>query len=228
MINPVLFRFYKSLTRIRPSIVGAWIKSVAHIKRREVQTPLGVFSVDPASCFGLMLIEKGVYEPEMVRVLQTCLKEGAVFFDVGANEGYHSVIASKIVGPKGRVFAIEPQSRLQPALQKNLELNRCANVTLIKSAISDQEGQAVLFLLPDINNGASGLIRGTKYAVPTETIDTVTLEKLFTTYSIDVCDLMKMDIEGFEPEAIFGSASLFEARRIRALALEPSAGLARQ
>ena len=228
LLNPALLRFYKRLTRIRPTIIGAWIKSAMRIKRREVQTRLGIFSIDPASCFGLILIENGVYEPETVQTLQTFLKEGGVFFDVGANEGYHTVIASRIVGPKGRVFAIEPQSRLQSALQKNLELNQCTNVTLIKSAISDKEGRAILFLLPDTNSGASGLIRATKYRVPTEQVNTVTLEKLFATYSVDICDLMKVDIEGFEPEAILGSASLFESRRIRAMALEPTAHLAQK
>lgn len=49
-----------------------------------------------------------VYEPATVRCLVERLGPGKTFVDVGANHGYFTVLAARLVGPAGRVFAFEP------------------------------------------------------------------------------------------------------------------------
>ena len=217
------------LRRLRPAWVASLAKRMIKIQRLQVQTAHGLFFVDPISHLGNLLISEGVYEKCMISTLEKHLSPGAVFVDVGANEGYFSVLASALVGASGRVLAIEPQSRLQAVLQQNFELNRCSNITLISLAVSDAENTAELYLTPDTNSGASGLSRLTRYRLPTETVKTTTLSKLVEAQQLGRIDLMKMDIEGFEYEALFGAEALLRSGQIRALALElhPPAMLAR-
>lgn len=208
------------LRRIRPAAFATYLKRLLGIKRTVVKTGHGSFFVDPISHLGDFLIREGENEPDMAITLQRYLSPGSVFVDVGANEGYFSVLGGQIVGPAGRVVAIEPQSRLRAVVEENIRLNGLNNVVLYQTAISDAEGVADLYLTPDVNTGASGLTRQNRYAVPTQPVPTTTLANVLATAGVEKIDLMKMDIEGFEYEAIMGSKDLFRGGRVRAIALE--------
>ncbi len=205
---------------VRPTVIGAAFKRLIRVKREVLEVEHGRFFVDPASHLGFSLLKYGEYEPEMYRVLTSFLREGSVFIDLGANEGYFTVIASRLVGPSGKVFSIEPQRRLKPIFQRNLELNDVHNVTLIEEAISDQIGRAEIHISPSTNTGATGLVLGYKYPVPRETVETTTLEEVFNQQEIDRCDLIKIDIEGFEYEAILGSSEIFGQQKMRRIVLQ--------
>lgn len=107
------------------------------------------------------------------------------------------------------MIAIEPQSRLQEVLARNIRENNALNVDIIQRAISDTRGFATLSLSPDMNTGSSGLFRTTRYGVPTQDVLQTTLDGLFKLLSLHSVRLMKMDIEGFEYEAVLGSRELF-------------------
>ncbi len=179
-----------------------------------------MFWIDAVSNLGYKLLNSGVHEQYMVNTLESHLKPGDTFVDLAANEGYFSVIASKIVGEKGTVLAIEPQERLQNIIQKNIELNKCKNIKISKTAISDKFGKAYIHLTSDMNSGASSLLRPTRYPLPRQQVDTATLSSVFRSMGIDKCKLLKIDIEGWEYEAIMGSLDLFKDHRIEIIALE--------
>jgi FkbM family methyltransferase len=208
------------LRKTRPAALATRLKQLLNIKRTVVRTARGEFLVDPVSHLGNLLIREGEYEPEMTTTLQRYLPHGGVFADVGANEGYFSVLAGQIVGPTGRVIAVEPQGRLRPVIEENIRLNGLQNVALYETAVSDSEGVADLYLAPDLNTGSSGLARQNRYTVPTQSVRMTRLANVLSTAGVDKIDLMKMDIEGFEYEAIMGSKELFQDGRVRAFALE--------
>jgi len=79
--------------------------------------------------------------------------------DLGANEGYFTVIGARLCGDTGRVLAIEPQLRLLPVIEENVRLNNVADVTLVNVAIGDQPGTVEMQLTPSTNNGGSGFGR---------------------------------------------------------------------
>lgn len=209
-----------ALLRIRPAPVASALKRLLRVRRHEHQTAEGVFWLDPASYLGATLLRNNVYEPALLETLKNRLRLGDTFVDVGANEGYFSVIAARAVGAHGRVIAIEPQARVQPILRRNIELNNCRNVTLVQAAVSDCCGTAELHLTPDMNNSASSLTQPTRYALRRETVPQLTLERIWEQAGITQCTLMKVDIEGWEYEAVLGSRSLFLQGKIEALALE--------
>lgn len=208
------------LMRVRPAFLASFLKNALRFKRQEIITVEGTFFVDVASNFGYPLSTKGVYEPQMLKVIRDCLSPGSLFIDLGANEGYFSVVASKIVGTEGQVFAIEPQERLQPVLSRNLISNRCENVQLFPLAISDDSRPLILHLSPDMNTGSTAAIQTTRYPLLKQEVASMTLGDLFEEHDIETCDLLKIDIEGYEYEAIMGSPELFSAGRVKVIALE--------
>jgi FkbM family methyltransferase len=209
-----------ALMRVRPASLGSKIKFCLGIRRRVVETQAGRFYIDPVSNFGISVQQRKSYEPELGDAVRSLLHEGDVFVDVGANEGFFSIIASKAVGANGHVVAIEPQSRLQSILARNVRENDALNIDIIQRAISDAPGVAALSLSPDVNTGSSGLFRTTRYNLPTQDVLQTTLESLFKLLSLKNVKLMKMDIEGFEYEAVLGSREIFRIGVIQYLALE--------
>jgi FkbM family methyltransferase len=196
------------------------VKRVLLFKRREITTSDGIFFVDIASNLGYPLATSGVYEPQMLKILRECLRPGGLFVDLGANEGYFSVIASKIVGSEGQVFAVEPQARLQSVLKRNLILNSCQNVNVLPLAISDDASPVILHLSPDMNTGSTAAVQTTRYPLLKQEVSSITLLEVFEQQRIETCDLLKIDIEGYEYEAIMGSPGLFTAGRVKVIALE--------
>ena len=97
---------------------------------------------------------------------------------------------------------------------------RATGIRLARCALSDSSGKASLHISPETNTGSSSLDQSTAYALPTQETDVLRMAELFAREGLERADLVKMDIEGFEYEAIFGSRELFTGRRIRAFALE--------
>lgn len=207
------------LSRIRPAPVASALKRLMRFERRVVDTAVGRFWVDPISQFGAALLDDE-YEPGMRAILEAYLHPGSVFVDAGANEGYFTVLAAALLKGRGSILAIEPQARLIPVLTRNLQLNRIEIASIQRVALGERAGDTSLYLSSDMNTGSSAVFRATKYALPVETVRSTTLEALLDETRVTSVDLLKMDIEGSEYEAILGSPGLFRERRIRAIALE--------
>src|SRR6185295_8723804 len=80
------------------------------------------------------------------KYLSDRLKDGDIFIDVGANVGYHTLLASRLVGANGKVFAIEAASKTYAQLLKNLSENQVNNVTAFHVAVSDIPGQVPVWI----------------------------------------------------------------------------------
>jgi FkbM family methyltransferase len=224
---PPGFALGRLLLKVRPAPAASLLKRILRIRRLELSTREGRFWVDPASNSGVALAQSGVYDPATLGAIRQLLRPGDTFIDLGANEGYFTVVASRLVGPRGRVLAVEPQTRLEPVLSRNLSLNGCTNVTLVRDAVSDRRGTSVLHLTPDMNNAASGLAAPTRYRIPVQQVGLITLADLLA-MAPGAAPVLKMDIESFEHEAIHGSESVFRDGAVRALILELHTGLLRK
>ena len=91
------------------------------------------------------IAEKGVWEPIEVDWLVGNLKRGDYFLNIGANVGYFSLIASKIVGRKGVVYAVEPNPEVIPFLRVNSVRSKYANIKIIEAAASDRNSEVTLY-----------------------------------------------------------------------------------
>jgi len=179
------------------------LKKILRISYREVRVGSRLFWLDPASNFGSRLIAEGSYEKELSTTLSRLLKPGDVFVDLGANEGYFSVLAGEIVGEEGHVYAVEPQARLWPVILRNLMLNGLTGCTLIPYAVGPSEGFTDLLLYPSINTGAStGVWSPRRRGFKRQKVGMMPLELMFHKFRITKVSVLKIDIEGYELDAL--------------------------
>jgi FkbM family methyltransferase len=139
----------------------------------------------------------GEWEPNLTRYLADRLRAGDVFVDVGANIGYFTLLASLLVGPTGKVVAIEASPTIHDLLLDNLRRNRAGNVEAINVAASDREGTAKVFLFPDSNIGKTSIVETDEgryeCEVPARPIDALIGPDLLARVR-----LVKIDVEGTE------------------------------
>ena len=138
------------------------------------------------------------------------LKPGQVFFDIGANLGLFTLTAAKCVGPSGRVYAFEPSAREARLLQHNIDQNGFTNVTIVRGALSDHEGEARFAVATD--GGTNSLAKTThpEQVIQTwETVPLTTLDVFVTKHQITRVNMMKIDVEGGECDVLRGGAAIF-------------------
>lgn len=217
-VEPRLFEALS--TRVRPTELAALLTVALGIKRRPFEAEHGTFYIDPVSNFGFRLYQEGRYEPETIAVLEQCLSDGDTFVDLGANEGYFSVLASRLVGD-GKVFAIEPQRRCWTVILQNLVDNDCQNVTLVPYGVAREEGSFEMVLTPPTNTGASSFVVSQRSSLwPRQTVHVLPLDTIFERYDIDEVALIKIDIEGYELDALESAREVLSSGRIQNLLVE--------
>lgn len=147
----------------------------------------------------------GSYEPELQRRIARELEVPGVFYDVGANVGFYTLLAATRVAPNS-VVAFEPLSANLQYLRRHLDLNRLTNVTVLQVAVSDREGQASFMMEP-----SRGM--GRLQADGNERVETSTLDLLLNQDRIPPPNYIKMDIEGAEHKALLGAEQCFRKFR---------------
>lgn len=147
------------------------------------------------------------YEPLVSTVCTELLKPGSVMVDVGANEGYFSLLSSKYVGSTGRVLAIEPAPAAVRTLQENIALNSASNITVAPCCLSDSIGEADFFVskISGLSSLSSTTIHG---AHTTIRVPITTLEHIAQTHTLDHIDLLKIDTQGKEFACLRGLTNL--------------------
>jgi FkbM family methyltransferase len=168
-------------------------------------------------CIGRKLILREMHEPELTERIQGTLRAGDAFIDVGANIGYYTLLASRLVGEQGLVFAFEPSPANLARLAENVTLNGCRNVLLFSEALSDLESIGKLSLPWAINSGVASLGNGPSaeegcYAngfslTATRRLDAI-LGPLQPKQPIRV---VKIDAEGHEPQVLRGMETLLRS-----------------
>lgn len=144
----------------------------------------------------------GTYERRKQDLVRYVVKPGMRVVDVGANAGFYTLAFSRLVGPAGKVLAIEPLDANLVFLCDHLTLNRVENVSVMRGAVSDRVGEAH-FAIGE-NRAVGRLADSGSITVPTITLDSLGLEPP---------DLVKIDIEGGELAALRGARGWIQAKR---------------
>jgi FkbM family methyltransferase len=150
----------------------------------------------------------GADEPEFER-LSDWVGEGDWAIDVGANIGSYALELSRLVGPLGRVIAIEPVPATFHFLSRHVVLGGCANVTLLNLAASDHCRETGI-TLPSFESGLMNpyqarLSETGEFRILTIQIDGLELEGPIR--------LVKIDVEGHEMNVLRGMRCLLERHR---------------
>ncbi len=142
------------------------------------------------------------------------LRAGDTFLDVGAHYGIYSVFASKLVGPMGRVIAVEPHPGAVQVLRENLAVNGCENVEVLNVAFSDATGPLSLVYHA---NGA-GLQPAVDAGSAMQTTQGIAGDEALRNSPIPTA--VKIDVEGLEFAVLSGLKGTLSSAACRSLCVE--------
>jgi len=153
----------------------------------------------------------GIFDTDTLFEFKKHIKPGYTVFDLGANEGYYSLIASKLVGDKGKVISFEPMPENIGLLKKHIKINNVNNVIVESKAVSDFTGSLKFSNTAD-KAGNTYLNSSPKFisSENTITVDTIKLDDLMQQASFTPPDFIKIDVEGAEFDVLSGADKLIK------------------
>jgi len=159
----------------------------------------------------LCLYVGGSFEPNELSFLGAVLEPGMVVVDGGANDGLYTLFAARRVTPSGHVLAVEPSPREVERLSSNLALNRITNASVLNVALGATDGTATLAVAEAGHEGQNTIgARVSNPKVETAahvTVTVETLDRIVEREKLERLDLVKLDVEGSEVEALRGGGT---------------------
>lgn len=146
-------------------------------------------------------------EPELIHVFTRMVRPGDFVIDGGANVGFFTAVLSQLVGPTGRVLAVEPGSNNLPLLRRNMELNKMDNVEIVTAPLWHVAEKVTLHMSSD--SGLNALCRH-EFGLGRADMMATTIDALCDG---DIPRLIKLDIEGAETRALRGGMSTLDHRQ---------------
>lgn len=154
------------------------------------------------------VFEKGEWERECIQHMMDVVEDGDVLIDVGASAGAYTILFSKLVGPKGLVYAFEPDPKAFEFLHDNVRMNGLSNVRTENLALADSPG-TLTFRAPILGEGNSSSVYaepwwGKRFTAPATTID------LYCRLNRIQPRGLKIDVEGAECSVLKGALDVLE------------------
>jgi FkbM family methyltransferase len=165
--------------------------------------------VNPRTGRGVL---EGAGEPQVQDALRKHLRPGMTFYDLGANIGFFTVLAARLVGPEGRVVSFEADPEIALRLLENIERNKFSNVTVEQKAVWSAPG-TVAFARTDPTVSPD---RGLGHVIPNSSlahsisVAAVSLDDY--TRTAPVPDFLKCDVEGAEVAVFAGARRLLSEK----------------
>lgn len=142
----------------------------------------------------------GTYEVARLHTFGSVVTQNSVVYDVGANVGIYSLLASLRAGSSGRVYAFEPLERNLRYLRRHVTLNNLQNCVILEKAVCNREG-TVPFSAARWNSSMARLSPEGEILVPSTTLDAC----IYGEMSFRPPDIIKIDVEGAELEVLEGA-----------------------
>jgi FkbM family methyltransferase len=190
--------------RLRARFKSVWNRLCPHLPL-PVRLPYGGWWLARADdCSDEVFL--GRFERNEMRFVGSFLKEGMIILDIGAHNGFYTMLAAKKVSTAGSVIAFEPSPRERRRLLLHRKVNGCDNVTVEALAISNHTGKATLFVVKGRHTGFNSL-RPPAVSEPLQAIDvcTITLDTYLKDKGVRHVDFIKMDVEGGELGVLQGA-----------------------
>jgi FkbM family methyltransferase len=154
------------------------------------------------------------WETKSREVWSELAKHSRTIFDIGSNTGIYSILA-KTYNPSASVYAFEPQSNIYKVLQKNNQINDF-DIRCLPVALSNEKGELPFYNTGDDTFSSINTTHGSlnqNWRTEKQSSVLVKVEKLedfILENKIENIDLIKLDVETFEPQVLEGYGRFFE------------------
>jgi len=166
----------------------------------------------------------GTYEPEQTSWFKQCLKAGDVVVDVGASFGYYTTLGSYLVGSAGMVFAFEPSPVASSVVEEAIVTSNVTNVLLTKAALGNQNAKISLFLPNTSKLHSPSVLPSNNKFIPVK-VPVIRLDEFKPLVSLDRnIKLVKIDVEGYEPNVLDGMSELILSGKVENIICEFNSG----
>lgn len=145
----------------------------------------------------------GSYELEGQKILFENLKKGDIFFDIGANVGFYSLLAAELVDKNGRVFSFEPFEENFYYLKKHIKINNYKNIFSFKMAVADKNN--IAFFKKEKSSAMGHLGDGDIK------VEVISLDEQLKNKELPIPNFLKIDVEGAEFLVLKGAQNLLKA-----------------
>ena len=208
------------------------IKSTIDIKRRMDYEPHDIYlHIDSLTEFETRL-HSCSKEPDTVEWIETSMKPGDVFYDVGANVGAYSLIAAKAFNGRVKVFAFEPAFLNFTQLCRNIFLNQCQDAVTPLSVALSETTSLDSFNYHDLVPGGSLHTLGEAIDYKGDRFEPVLkqpvlgfkTDDLIAQFGLPVPTHIKIDVDGIELSVLKGADRTLSDRTVRSIVVELEAG----
>ncbi|HEY1209752.1 MAG TPA: FkbM family methyltransferase [Terracidiphilus sp.] len=152
------------------------------------------------------------FEPEVRKAVERIASRGVNVIDIGANIGYYTILASKLIGSGNRVFSFEPQANIVAKLRRNVNLNDLHNVDIFPFALADKSGTVVFNIPPDGKEAYGSMHANGRFdVIKTVEVETKGLDEVLYNLGNPKIGLIKMDAEGAELLILRGATQLLSS-----------------
>ncbi|MET0274570.1 MAG: FkbM family methyltransferase [Phenylobacterium sp.] len=165
--------------------------------------------LDPQEWLQIEMLSGAAVEPQTLELFARLLRPGDTMIDVGAHVGLHALVSARLVGPGGRVLAVEPQPYNCERTMTNAAANGFRNIHVVCAAAGAESGTVVLRQQTGTDKARLTLTgEGVNDTGLTFEVPVVRLDELARRHSLQHVRLLKIDVEGFEPEVLAGAREL--------------------
>jgi FkbM family methyltransferase len=209
---PRVWRFFRKPWREKfGSFYARWIRIFPSIPL-PVRLPFGAWFLARSDYMSSAMIYGG-FELAEHAFVQRFLRPGMTVLDIGAHHGLYTLLASKLIGPRGKVVAFEPSPRERKALRLNVGMNRCKNVVIQGLALGDKAGECDLYVVDHHETGCNSL-RPPAFSgsISSVSVSVMSLDQWLSERHLESVDFIKLDVEGGELAVLQGAQALLQRR----------------
>ncbi|WP_100313393.1 FkbM family methyltransferase [Thermoflavifilum aggregans] len=147
-----------------------------------------------------------IYELNKQKLFYNTIQPGNIVYDLGAHVGFYTLLAAKAVGKYGRVFSFEPLNRNLFFLKKHIALNQLQNVIVLPYAVGNEHVFKCFYV------GKNRFSEGHLSDHGNLKVEVIRMDEFMAGQQYPLPDVIKMDMEGSEYEALLGTKKLLEIK----------------
>jgi FkbM family methyltransferase len=161
----------------------------------------------------------GLYETTITGWVKQCLLVGDTFIDVGASFGYYTTLGAWLVTEMGKVFSFEPSPIANQVLEDMISKSLHRNIILTKAAVGNISGDIQLYLPNSRELHSPSILQSDSKFSPIN-VPIITLDSFAPLAKIPKIKLVKIDVEGYEPNVLAGMEQLIKGNIVENIICE--------